>query len=336
MLFTPGQNDREVDISSLAGGQTYVFKIRAIGDGNRYINSEPSQAEAVYKLNMPIVKRADGTYVWSAITNASSYSVTVDGKLYDTAIHVSGDRYSFDPKSAFDQIKIYQVKFTAVGNGGVGEMKTISSAPVTLEQNVVQLAKPEFSLSYDKEFYDEQGNIVVNITKEVPFATGYRYTFSGITRELTGEDSTTCKYNPNNTGSYQVYVNALGGLFDDEENYTLTSPIAGGQNTVITLLATPDKNAIKINKDGYLSFAVINGADEYELEIYVNGAAEAYKTTVVTNGYDIGYNLQKDIVPGVSDWADVRSLRVVIRAVAKTANKVSSQQSSNEWSGNLH
>lgn len=336
VLFTAAQNDRSVDISSLAGGQTYVFSIRAIGDGNRYINSEPSRAEAVYKLNSPIVKRADGNFAWGSITNASSYSVTVDGKLYDTAIHVSGDRYTFDPKSAFEQIKKYQVTVTAVGNGGIGELKTISSAPVVIEQNVVQLAKPEFSLSYDKEFYDEQGNIVVNITKEVPFATGYRYTFSGITRELTGEDSTTCKYNPNNTGSYQVYVNALGGLFDDQDNYTVTSPTAGGQNTVITLLATPDKNAIKINKDGFLSFAVIDNADEYELEIYVNGAAEAYKTTVITNSYDIGYNLQTGIVAGVEDWADVRSIRVVIRAVAKTANKVSSQQSSNEWSGNLH
>lgn len=337
VLFTATQNDREVDISKLAGGRTYVFSIRAIGDGNRYINSESSQSASVYKLNAPIVKRADGNFVWGAITNASSYSVTVDGRLFDTAIHQSGEKYAFDPVSAFEQIKTYRVTITAVGNGGIGELKTISSEPVVIEQKVVQLAKPEFSISYDKDYYDAQGNIVVTITKEVPYASGYRYTFNGITRELTGEGSTVYKYNPNNTGAYQIYVNALGGMFDEEGNYTIVSPIAGGQNSVLTLLATPDKNSIKINKDGYVSFAAIAGADEYELEFYVNGSSEAIKVTVITNGFDFNYEIvQKDKASGIKDYSEVRSLKVVVRAVAKTSNKVSSQQSDNEWSGNLH
>lgn len=337
VLFRPTQNDRAVDISTLAGGRTYVFSIRAIGDGNRYINSAPSQSASVYKLNAPIVKREGGNFVWSAIANASSYSVAVDGKLFNTAIHQSGEKFSFDPVSALEKIKTYQITITAVGNGGIGEEKTISSAPVVIEQNVVQLAKPEFSIAYDKDYYDEQGNIVVTITKEVPYASGYRYSFENITRELTGDGSTVCKYNPNNTGTYKIFVNALGGTFDEDGNYTIISTIAGGQNSVMTLLAAPDKDSIKINTDGCVSFALIDGADEYELEFYINGSSEAIKVTAITNGFDFNYEIvQKGKASGIKDYSEVRSLKVVVRAVAKTSHKVSSKQSYNEWSGNLH
>ena len=332
VLFSADKNTTSVDISQLDGGQTYNFYVQAIGDGETYINSDRSAVATIYKLRTPNVKLVDGAYAWNSITNASGYSVKVDGVLYDTAIHQSGEVFSFYPADAFAQVKIYTVTITAVGDGGIN---TISSAPMVIQQEVRQLAIPDFKLSYDLESYSTLGNIVATVTQESPYAKGYRYMFNNITKEQLGENKSSYSYNPNATGVYAVYVGAIGGVFDENGIYYVDSQLQGGDSYKMTLLAAPNQSSITLNKDGYISFAAVANTDKYEITVTLNDGV-TYTTTVVTNGFDLNGAIDDGCFAGIDFYRDVTSVKVTIRAKAVLANKVTSEAVTAEWTGNLH
>ena len=334
--FSPSLSARECDISMLEGGSEYEFYIRAIGDGEKYINSEPSKTDTVYKLESPDVIKKDGKYTWFSVANAVSYSVTVDNQSYETSIHQSNNVFEFSPKAAFESVKTYKVVITAVGNGGVGSTKIISSKPVEITQNVVQLAKPEFSLSYDRDCYDSEGNIVVTVTDTVDFSTGYRYSVSGkVTEKLHTEgDATTLYYNAQNATAYDVAVQAIGGMFNDNGDYTIISQYPTAKTIII--LPLPNYDSIILNGDGYIEWGAIQGADKYELSISLNGGTAI---DVVTNksSYNLAQEIYKGTFDGFTNYTEVVSLTITLRACGVTTSvvKVNSQLVTKDWT-NLH
>lgn len=331
--FSPSLSARQCDISMLEGGFEYEFHIRAIGDGERYINSDISTTQSVYKIETPIVNKVDGGYEWNGVADASSYAVTVDGKAFDTAIHVAGETYKFNPTSAFEQVKKYTVVITAVGNGGIGSLRTISSAPVVIEQNVVQLEKPEFSVSYDLDAFDPSGNIVVNVTREVPFASGYRYSVSGKTFDVT-ENATQYLYKAQNAGTepYKVAVQALGGNFNDNGDFVIMSQYP--TEKPIYLLPAPNVDAIDISPDGVINWGAIQPADGYELEVTINGSVSA---TIDETGSrcNLSTYISQGKFDGIKNYKEVISVKITIKTIGKIANKVDSITVEKEWT-NLH
>ncbi len=335
--FSAAQNDRSVDISYLEGGKFYNFSVVAHGDGETYINSEPSSVATIYKLDTPEVSTVGSSYVWNSVSSATSYSVAVDGKIYDSAIHQSGQVYTFNPASAFDTVKDYKLTFTAVGDGGI---ETISSAPLELEQEVELMEQPDFKISYSKDVFSPQGKIMVDITQPSPFATGYRYNIvNGETKEILGENSTHFEHTAANPGEYVFYVSAIGETFDDNGVYLIDSEATGGDSYKINLLGTINQSSMGLSYgDGMLTFDAILNTDGYGIKVVLttSGGTSTHETTVYTNGFDISKAIREGKFDGVSSYNEVTSVHVEVYAKATLPNKVSGMTTTKDWTGNLH
>ena len=336
VLAAASQSDRSYDISHLEGGRTYTFTVVARGNGETYINSDPSAPAEIYKLDTPIVRTEGNNYVWDSVSDATSYAVTVDGVIYDTDYHQSGSQFIFNPASAFDRVKTYTLTFTAIGDGGID---TINSAPLVIEQEVDIMAKPDFRISYSSDVYDPQAKIMVDITSPSPFATGYRYTiFNGETKELTGANSTHFEHIAATPGEYKFYVYALGETFDDNGVYLIDSEARGGDAYTIYLLGTINKTSMKLSGDGRLTFDTIDKADGYGIKVVLTTAngTFTYETTETTSAFDISKAISQGKIAGISNYKEVTSVHAEVYARAVLPNKVQGITQSQDWTGNLH
>ncbi|MBO7215285.1 MAG: hypothetical protein J6V66_07345 [Clostridia bacterium] len=286
------KNGTTMDISSLAGGKTYTFSVKAIGNGVEFINSEKSSQVSVYKLETPEVRRENGKYVWNGVISATSYVIYIDGVVAETYTHVTGETYSHTPK--FDDLKDYSIEVIAIGDGGY---TTIDSDACKFVQKTKQLTTPDFKLTYSEDAYSETGVIIATITKESDYASGYSYTISGV--EQTSKELS-CSHNPSVVGRHEARVYALGGAFDEEGTYYLDSQSVGGKNTqyYIILLAVPNESSIVLSAEGMLRWATIDNAVEYEVVIEFNGVAleepiTAIQPQINLNNYIDNYNAQK-------------------------------------------
>ena len=338
VVLSAAQNDRALDISSLEGGKTYNFTIVAQGDGNTYINSEPSSVATIYKLETPDVSTLLNNYVWDSVSSATSYAVTVDGKIFDAAYHQSNTQYVFDPASAFDKVKTYTLTFTAIGDGGIN---TINSAPLIIEQEVKQMDEPNFKVSYEADVFNPQKAIVVDITEESAYASGYRYVINGITTELKGAGSTQFKHTASNPGEYVVYVTAIGQVFDDEGVYLVDSQTVGGsanRDYTINLLSQVNQNSMLLDADGRLTFDAVKGTDGYKIKVTLataSGSAE-YTALVNNNSLNIKQAIKDGHFEGITSYLDVTSVSVTVNANASLPQKVSGVATTKDWTGNLH
>ncbi len=319
IAYNGEKNGTRMDISMLEGGKSYTFMVKAIGDGKTYINSDTSVMVTIYKLSTPKVEISGNAYTWKGVPNAVNYVVYVDGVLDDAVIHVSGETYSYVP-TKFTELKDYQVKIYAIGDQGY---TSINSNPCEITQKVKQLTTPEISFSYDKPYYTNDGKIVVNVTKESPYASAYTYTV-GATHTGATSAETSFSICPNSTGSFEIRVFAVGGNFDEAGNYYIDSMSVGGNSRyTITLLASPNPSDMTLNMDGLLTYPTIKGATGYEITVLKDGAviADAVQNTGAT--YEIPA-FEKGHVYVVE-----------IRALGNsTGTVISSEIASREWTVN--
>ncbi len=272
------KNGTSMDISYLKGGQEYTFLVKAIGNGSSYINSEKSQPATIYKLATPVVTRSNkegvGVYTWTSVASATGYVVYVDGVVAQRYTHEAGKTYEFVPK--FTELKTYKVEIQAIGDNA---LTVIDSDKAVIEQEIKQLATPDFSIGYSALAYDEHATIDVTITKETPDASGYSYSFDGV-ENISAEK--TFSYNPNGTGTIKVRVYAVGGGFDANNVYCLASQSVGGTtNYSITLLPTINKDNLTLSGEGVLTWTAVSGATGYNVEVLHNG--EVVQTERVTS-----------------------------------------------------
>lgn len=263
-------------VPKFVGGRNYTFAVQAIGDGLEFISSEISTAKQVYKLSTPVVTKNNvtGEYEWYGVSQASSYAVTVDGVIAATIPHATaGEIYKFNPLNFFKDITTYDVKVIAVGNKAIGDSPSINSFACEILQDVVQLSKPTFNVSYSHEQYNVEGKIQVAIDTETPFAKGYKYVIGGNTTSKTEGDVKSFELNVNGTGTFNVDVYAVGGTFNDDGAFTLDSQSNGTEH--ITILGSVNKENIKYNlNDCYVYWTDVDEADKYIVEIAYNGSNE--------------------------------------------------------------
>lgn len=263
-------------VPKFVGGRNYTFAVQAIGDGVEFISSEISTAKQVYKLSTPVVTKNNvtGEYEWYGVSQASSYAVTVDGVIAATIPHATASEiYKFNPLNFFKDITTYNVKVIAVGNKAIGDSPTINSFACEILQDVVQLSKPTFNVSYSHEQYNVEGKIQVAIDTETPFAKGYKYVIGGNTTSKTEGDVKSFELNVNGTGTFNVDVYAIGGTFNDDGAFTLDSQSNGTEH--ITILGSVNKENIKYNlNDCYVYWTDVDEADKYIVEIAYNGSNE--------------------------------------------------------------
>lgn len=304
--YTGEKNGTSMDISSLDGGKSYTFSVKAIGDGTRYINSDVSTQQAtIYKLATPEIRRENGQYVWNGVVDAVSYSLYIDGKLVDAEYHVSGNTYAYTPY--FKDHKEYTIELIAKGDGGY---TSVDSAKCVLVQKTAQLQKPDYSVSYSEEEFSDSGKIVLTITEPSPYAKGYSYTIGGDTQT---SSELSFSLNPNAVGAINTSVYALGGNFDEEGVYYIDSQAQGGSRYTITLLASPDVSSFKITTDGKMTWTNIGSAIKYELQISLNGGD--YETVIVNDPMYI-----------IENYASVNSVSVIVKAIGDGNRIITSKE----------
>ena len=308
-------------VPKFVGGRDYVFKVQAIGDGVEFISSEVSTAKQVYKLETPEVEKdkEKGEYYWYGVSQASSYAVTIDGVVAANIPHATaGQIYRFDPVTFLKDLGTYNVEVVAVGNKAVGETPTINSAVFAIQQEVVQLSKPTFSVAYSEVQYDTQGKIVVNVVTETPFASGYRYVVGGNTSTESNSESTTYEFNPNGTGTFRVDVFAKGSTFDNNGNFTLDSQSNGTQT--ITLLGAVNAQNIQLN-DWKVKWTTVENAVTYRVEIAYNGSNEFVE---VQNNSQLSYSIPNQYKNATSVQVKVTDMgngTTIITGLTTTSNE---------------
>lgn len=302
-----------MQLDSLIDGNDYNFKVKAIGDGIETFNSDFSDQKAIYKLKSPKLFIDGDRYKWNAVADATSYAFYIDGEAASLDIHVSGEEYYVIPN--FTQLKTYTVQVKAIGDGG---RRTIDSGWNTIEQETRQLPTPDFKIGYSSKSYSADSEILINITLETPNANGYAYIVGGV---QTVSDKTSFSYNPNGAGSYAVGVYAVGGLFDSNNVYCLSSQTCGNNSAyTIHLLGNVDESGIKLSMDGRLTWGTVDAATSYTIKLTINGD-EQNVVTVYNPAYDLS-----DIIA----FKHVQSLDVEIQAHGN--NKcVSSSVTAKSW-----
>lgn len=307
-----------MQLDSIVGGRDYVFMVKAIGDGITTFNSDFSDQKTIYKLNTPKLYIDGDCYKWNAVADATSYVFYIDGQIVSLDIHVSGDEYYVIPN--FTELKTYNVQVKAVGDGGV---RTIDSAIYSILQETKQLSTPDFTIGYSKESFSPDGEIIVNITKQTPYANGYAYIIGGVVKTI---NATSFRYNPNSPGSYEVGVYAIGGIFDEAGIYYLSSQTCGNNSSyTIKLLGKPDASSIKLSMDGRISWQAVEGATSYTMKLIING--KKYDAITV---YSPAYDLSALIA-----FKNVQSLEIEIQAHGNS-KCVTSATVSKDWPAVTH
>lgn len=286
------------NIEALEGGGTYTFYVRAIGNGTQYIDSDYSQAITVYKLAAPQIRIENNQYVWSGVTNASSYYLAIDGVRVSDEYHVSGSTYSYTPRytSAGD----HTVTLYAVGDG----VRNLNSAAHTFTQRAALLATPTIAYSYSSDTYVTNGSIGVTVTSAVPHSAGYQYEIAG---ETATSSSLTYSKTVYNTGSYTVRVRALGGVIE-EGVYYIDSLYAEGSGP-ITLLGAPSQPSFSINSDGVIRWDAVSGCFGYDFQISFDGGAYEDIEHTSYNNLDV-----------IANYRQYRTIRVRVRACGNSAS----------------
>lgn len=253
---------------------TYSFNIIAVGDGERFINSDPAVSREIKKLAVPefSVNVGQAQYEWFPVIGATSYALVIDSVVVDTSEeNYNGSVYSYKPR--YTALGTHTVELYAVGDGG---KTTINSKSFTYNQTVAQLQTPAFMYSYDHEYYDVEGKINMTITTESPNATGYVYNI-GNADHLSTE--TSFDFNPNTSGDLGLYVYAKGGGFDAQEVYYLDSRSTSTQN--ITLLGYPTESSIEVSMQGQLKWSKIDKAAGYIVKLsFTDTEGNSYEATL--------------------------------------------------------
>ena len=301
------QNGTRFNIQYLGGGKSYTFRIKAVGNDSKYLDSALSVAVTVYKLNTPTltIDKVNKAYTWTGVTNASSYVLEIDGVRVNNDIHVSGSTYSYVPH--YTTIGNHTVKLYAVGDG----YNNINSNNFTYTQVVKACLAPEISYGYSHEQFVNGGTIDVTITKASDNANGYLYEIAG--ESITSSASQESKA-IENTGSYVIRVKALGGLFDADDVYYIDSQFAGGGSGYsITLLAPPTASSFSLNSDGAVKWATITGASGYDYQISFDGGEyESVKHTGTAS------------LDPIENFKNYKSIKIRVRTSGNGTSTISS------------
>ncbi len=300
------QNGTKYSISYLEGGKNYVFRVKAVGNDTKYLDSEISVSVPIYKLATPQMRIENGEYHWNGVANASAYVLEIDGVRADNQQHVSTGDYHYKP--TYTTTGTHTVKLYAVGDSGYNN---INSDVFVHLQTVQQCLSPEIQFNYTDECVTNGGAIAVTITKASENCSKYQYEIAGdtiISSELKASKQI------ESTGSYSVRVKALGGTFDADGVYYIDSQYAGGgTGYAIVLLASPTQNSFSLNSDGAFKWATITGALGYDYQIkYDDGEFSAVK------------HVGAAALDPIGDFRNYKTITVKVRASGNGSSVITS------------
>ena len=317
----------------------HSFGIRAIGDGEHYVNSDVAYSREITKLETPTLRiNADSArYEWSAVAGASGYVLNIDGKAVSNELHEAGGAYYYMP--TYETIGRHEVKLYATGDGG---NTAVNSDDCEYTQTVKQLATPEFAYSYGAAAYDPSAAVTVTVNNPSDYALGYCYVIGGKTEFSSSAEFSTV---PNTSGKLDMYVYAKGGGFDESEAYYIDSRAAA--TVTLTLLGYPSKDTFEVSVDGIVKWGRVDGARGYEYVLQittVSGANVTVTGSVRTNTSQLNLNGLTTDDGATLAYADIRTLTIKLAAAGTLAadtpvsanGSVTSATVEKSWTSDLH
>lgn len=231
----------ELNLNNFVAGN-YSITVQALGDGIKYISSEPSDELNFLKLATPELSvRGDG-YWWSSVLNAANYRLVINGAPVSNELHdITGNWYNYMPSFASENTT-YTVELYAVGNGNsdlgvAANVNTVRSKSLVFEQKVAALSTPGISAEYHVEnkkasYYETDGYIAVTVA--APSTIGSEWTLlpdsKGVTTQISYQFNAGKSYSGSPgeltyfvpvaaPGTYpKINVNASGGIFAIDKN----------------------------------------------------------------------------------------------------------------------
>ncbi|MBQ8292151.1 MAG: hypothetical protein IJX88_06590 [Clostridia bacterium] len=262
----------QFDLAELPAG-AYSYRVKAIGDGDEWINSPLSESAAFTKLAKPVVTKVGNKYTWNAVPMASGYTVKIGNKpVYEVTSTSGKAAYEYAP--TFDDIGTYAVEVIANGNNAPknASLATVDSSPCKIEQVVKALNETtKVTLGYTADRYVSDGKITVAV-EPVQNASGYLVRIAGQDHTMNG---TSDSYTTGSTGTYKVDVYTLGNVFDEEGTYWIKSTAAA--TSTITLLQAPSVDSIVFNKN-QISWGASETNPKYEVTVtYEDDTTETFE-----------------------------------------------------------
>lgn len=337
---------RSLSLASFGAG-LHSFRIVAVGNGTQYINSDEAAFGSITKLEQPTlsVNTAAGVYEWYGVAQASNYRIRIDGEDKYTVSHIEHGTGKYEYKPSYNTVNNQGIKVELYAEGD-GGLSTVNSNVCEYMQKTAKLTTPAFEYKYGSDRYEPNATITVHIKTGSEHATAYRYSVGGaIVHESA---ATEYVYSSSSAiSAVPIFVSARGGSFDEEEIYYIDSDNA--PTRTLTVLTTPDADAITLSRDGILTVPSVTGAASYlfAFEItYTDGTTGefTYDTLNKTERVDVGKVLrEKQSVE--EGFAAVRNLKIAVYAkgtltadtyVSSNAT-VSSGSAEKEWTGlNVH
>ena len=144
----------ETSLLSYTATADSVIKVKAVGDGVRFLDSDWSNVveyTAPVKLATPQVSMNENVAVWSAVSFASGYTVEVNGIEYDngTALRYTSDEdYSIRVKATGDGVHYTDSDWSAVVSYTAPVSVQLDAPKVTINGNVSSWSAVENAVYY--------------------------------------------------------------------------------------------------------------------------------------------------------------------------------------------
>lgn len=300
------QNGTKYTISYLEGGKNYVFRVKAIGNDTKYLDSEMSASVPIYKLATPQLSIKNNEYHWNGVANATAYVLVIDGERVDNQQHISTGDYYYKP--SYTTTGTHSVKLYAVGDSGYNN---INSDTFNYAQIVKQCLAPEIKFRYTDTSVSTGGAIEVTITKASDNCTKYQYEIAG---DSIVSSSLKESKQIESTGTYSIRVKALGGTFDNNDAYYTDSQyVGGGTGYSIILLAPPTHNSFSLNSDGAFKWASITDSLGYDYLIQFDAGDFSIEKHVGTAALD-----------PITDFRNYKTITIRVRSSGNGSNIITS------------
>lgn len=314
-LQAEGLTGCEYDISKIAGGAEYTYKIQAVGYGTK-VSSAMSAPATFWKLPTPVLNAfedGDKEYEWKIDADADQYIVK-EGDLNPVSVKFDKTQdttCSYAPSFITANAHGVKVKIYAQGNGKT----VINSSPLEINQIVEKASKPGFTVEFQNQAgetitqNEENSKIVIKLVENsLPISDGYRVTLKGSGAPISLEiknGELQCEYALRYPDKYTIEVFAKGKAFGENGIYYVESDSQQAQT--LTVYNAPTD--IQKTAGGKITWTGDSNAKKHKYIVTYTDADGATKTIegTTTNGVT---TVVLELPDGVSASNDITKIEI--------------------------
>lgn len=308
------QTQGTFDLGAYLDGRTegiYSLFMRASDDleNQSYLSSSYTNSMSVEKLGVPVISLYNGIIMYSSITNASSYNLTVQdsSSAGTTDFELDRDTNNFVMDTRFSAGQ-YNIFLQAIGDG----TRTISGA-VSAGYAVEKLRTPIASTETAQDLEVQNGQIVWNAVDNASLYSIVVYQYDSIAQEFVQSYTQQLQPTANNSylptgseGNYRISIQVIG----DDSRYVSSDIYMYAQT--LQKLRAPDNL--------HIENGIVHWSNNSQAE---NG----YSMTVNNVEFNVGSVVSYELT-GEAGFSGGVNYTIYLRTIGNSINKLSSDLSS--------